>query len=295
MKKDLTFVAVDGKLTMSSAAHLRDLAALSAREILSKMNNIHFTNKYVQLIASKEQNQTQIGCTDEGCRLIPDAIHTVIQLQSFEAWMNEAIQAKRNLFDELKSMTVQEYIKNILNEEVPVSPTLPHVMTEDEYLAELNIKERNRYFELQTTVAAIGKLIHKDSPYDRAINELQDALVNPIKEILNGRDTILHVSRKSLDENVVNEVFYKLQKEHREAQAALNGMKDQMDKAIKKSNIEATEAHMVAYEEYQAKMQKYSISLSQYKQQATADLEKLKIVIPQHLEGIYQELSNLGK
>ena len=251
---------------MSSAAHLRDLAALKAREILSGLNSIHFVNKYVQLIGTSEKNQTQVGIKEGACRLIPGAIDIVIALQTFEAWMNEAIQAKRNLFEEIKDMSIQDYIKNVLNEEVPVSPSVPHTMTEDDYVSTLTIKERNRYFELQTTVATIGKLIHKDSSYDRAMKELQDAAVNPIKEILNGRDTILHISEKSLDENVVNEIFYQLQNEHREAQAQLNGMKDQMDKAIKKSNLEATEAYRVAYEEYQAKMQKYNIALAQYKQ-----------------------------
>ena len=47
MKKDYTFLAEDGKLTMSSAAHLRDLAANASKELLQKLNNIHFTNKYI--------------------------------------------------------------------------------------------------------------------------------------------------------------------------------------------------------------------------------------------------------
>lgn len=295
MKKDYTFLAEDGKLTMSSAAHLRDLAANASKELLQKLNNIHFTNKYIQLIGDTNINQTRVGLIAQECTQIPNAIQHVIKLQSFEAWMNEAIEAKRRLFKEIENLSLQEYVENILGEEYPISPRPPKSMTEDDYLSTLTIKERNQYFYLQTTVAAIGKLIHKDSPYDKAFKELYDSTINPIKEVLSGRDTILHISEPSVSSEVVNEVFYGLQNTHREAQAQLNGMKDLMDKTIKRDVIEKTELFRKQYEEYQMKIQNYSILLTKYKQSATSELEKLKIVIPNHLEDTYKKIISLGK
>lgn len=295
MKKDYTFLAEDGKLTMSSAAHLRDLAANASKELLQKLNNIHFTNKYIQLIGDTNRNQTRVGLNAQECTQIPNAIQHVINLQSFEAWMNEAIEAKRRLFKEIENLSLQEYVENILGEEYPISPRPSKSMTEDDYLSTLTIKERNKYFYLQTTVAAIGKLIHKDSPYDKAFKELYDSTINPVKEVLNGRDTILHISEPSVSSEVANEVFYGLQNTHREAQAQLNGMKDLMDKTIKRDVIERTELFRKQYEEYQMKIQNYSILLTKYKQSATSELEKLKIVIPNHLEDTYKQIISLGK
>ena len=40
----------------------------------------------------------------------------------------------------------------------PESPTYGHVLTEAEYYA----KERNRYYQLETEAAVIGKYIHPD-------------------------------------------------------------------------------------------------------------------------------------
>ena len=56
MKSDYVFLSVDGKLTMSSASHLRNLAAVKANEILSQLENLSFVNEYIGLIDSKEFN-----------------------------------------------------------------------------------------------------------------------------------------------------------------------------------------------------------------------------------------------
>lgn len=295
MQKDYTFLAEDGKLTMTSAAHLRDLAALKAKELLSQLNNIRFTNKYIQLISSTERNKTQIGMSDSDCQCIPELIQQVIKYQSFEAWVNEAIEAKRNLFTELKNLSVNQYVTDILQKEMPENPLPPRNMTEDDYIATWNIKDRNRFFTLQTSVATIGKIIHRGAPYDLAIKDMQEAKTNPIQVETNGRDTLLYTNEASLSETVVNDVFFQLQNKHREIQAEFNGMKEQIRKALIQNEIENTEQFRIEYEKYQSELQQYSTSLAQYKQEERAKIEKLKIVIPQHLEDVYKELTSLGK
>lgn len=294
MKKDLVFLAVDGKLTSSSAGHLRNLAASKANEILTRLNMLHFTNKYINLIGSSARNQSQIGITEDALRSIPAALAKVVQYQAFEAWMNEAIVARDNLYKELRGLDLDDWYAQS-GETKPERPEMAVVMTEDDYLSKLTIKERNRFYMLQTEVAAIGKLIHKGGPFDLAMKEMQECAVNPITEILNGRDTILHETRPSLSADAVNEVYFALQSQHRSMQAQLNGMKDQMEKAIKKDSLDKTNAYQEELQKYNATIKEAQTKLSAYKQEMLAELEKLKIVIPEHLMDTYKELSALGK
>lgn len=293
MQKDLTFLAVDGKLTSSSAAHLRDLAASKATEIISALGQMKFVNKYVQLIGSVDRNLTHKGYSGQDIQRIPEDLEKIAVYYAFEAWMNEAIEAKRNLFDELKKLTLEEWAK-LKGIELPVEPKSPRSKDVDDYLATLTIKERNRWFTLQAKVSSIGKLIH-DGPFARAMKEFQSAKSNPITEVLNGRDTILHISEPSVDSETVNEVYYKLQNTHREYQAQFNGMKEAMDKFIKEDSMKATSEYREAYSAYRTQIAEYQTQLTQYKQEMSAELEKLKIVIPEHLMGVYRELAALGK
>lgn len=294
MKSDYVFLSEDGRLTSSSAAHLRNMAASKAESLLSQMRLMHFTNKFVQLIGDKASSQTQVGLSEEQVEAVPEQLYQVIRLQAFEAWMNEGIAAKRRLYEEIKQLTWDEFaeMKGI---ERPEMPKKEPYMTEDDYLTTVSIKDRNRYFMLQTEAAAIGKLIHKGGAFDAAMKELQETLVTPTKELLNGRDSILHNYSPSVNPEVVDAVYFKLQNKHREAQAELNGMKDLMEKAIDKDSLQKDADYQNKLTEYNSKEKEFSVAFDIYRKEEEARIAKLKIVIPDHLLDTYKELSALGK
>ena len=294
MQKDMTFLAVDGKLTSSSAAHLRNLAKEKAEELLAKLRGANFLDKYVQLIGTSEKNCTDKGWDAFTVSAVPEVIEIVAKYHAFEAWMNEAIEAKRHLYDELKRLSINTWAK-LEGIELPVEPEMEKVITSDDCIAELTIKERNRFFALQAKVAALGKLLHNDGYYVRAMGYYQNALSKPISEVMNGRDTILHISEPSVSAEVVNETFFILQNMHREAQAQLNGMAHAIEEAIEKDELAKTTKYREAYSAYANEMKEMNIKFSEYKQKLTAELEKLKIVIPEHLTDVYTELTSLGK
>lgn len=294
MKSDYVFLSVDGKLTMSSASHLRNLAAVKANEILSQLENLSFVNEYIGLIDSKEFNQTHFGTNYAALCNIPDQIEKVALYHSFEAWINEAIEANQRLFSEIKSLSLEEWAAS-QGIELPNKPIPEAAMNEDDYLETLTVKERNRFLTLQSKVSAIGNLIHKGNAYDTALKNLQNSITNPIKETLNGRDTILKKYEPSVSIDSVNDIYFKLQNTHREYQAQLNGMKEARDQAIKRDAIEKTSKYREEWSRYTDVMAKYEADLTAYKQSKNAELEKLKIVIPEHLMSVYNELTVLGK
>ena len=293
MQKDLIFLDENGKLTMTSAAYYRNLAAAKANTIIQKINGIRLVSKEVALIG-EGFSVTQFGNTTEEINKIPELLAQAAQYQGFEAWLNEAIQAKQRLLDEASRYNIRDWAKDN-DVELPVEPIRENVLTEDEYLSTLSIKDRNRYYMLVTEAALIGKFIHKDCPLDRAIAELSDAQIHPIKEILNGRDTLLHKYTPSVKEDDAMSLYFILQNKHRELQAQINGLKENMNKAIQEDSTKKLNAYIVARDNYNNQYQALAARYEKDKNARSEAIAKLKIVIPKHYEELYVKLCMEGK
>lgn len=290
MKKDQIFLAEDGKLTMSSAAHLRDLAAAKAQDILAGLNDVEFVNQHMTLIATQQQYRTRVGWTDDQLRQVSSALKRVAEYHSFEAWMNEAIEAKRRLLNDIQRMSIEDSPI-----EVPKAPEKTAEYTTDDYMSTLSIKDRNLFYSLETKVAVIGKFIHKDSPYARAVKRMQECLNRPVQAEVNGRDTMVYEYALSADKALIDDVYFQLQQEHRESQAQLNGMRNTMNETIRKENLAHEQEYKAAYEAYHNAMTIARSDFNTWQKLELARIEKLKIVIPVHLQDVYDELCKLGK
>lgn len=293
MQKDLIFLDENGKLTMTSAAYYRNLAAAKANTIIQKINGIRLVSKEVALIG-EGFSVTQFGNTTEEINKIPELLAQAAQYQGFEAWLNEAIQAKQRLLDEASRYNIRDWAKDN-GVELPIEPVRENVLTEDEYLSTLSIKDRNRYYMLVTEAALIGKFVHKDCPLDRAIAELSDAQIHPIKEILNGRDTLLHKYTPSVEEDDAMSLYFTLQNKHRELQAQINGLKENMNKAIQEDSTKKLNAYIVARDNYNNQYQALAARYEKDKNARSEAIAKLKIVIPKHYEELYTKLCIEGK
>lgn len=293
MQKDLIFLDENGKLTMTSAAYYRNLAAAKANTIIQKINGIRLVSKEVALIG-EGFSVTQFGNTTEEINKIPELLAQAANYQGFEAWLNEAIQAKQRLLDEASRYNIRDWAKDN-DVELPAEPVRENVLTDDEYLSTLSIKDRNRYYMLVSEAALIGKFIHKDCPLDRAIAELSDAQIHPIKEILNGRDTLLHKYTPSVKEDDALSLYFTLQNKHRELQAQINGLKENMNKAIQEDSTKKLNAYIVARDNYNNQYQALAARYEKDKNARSEAIAKLKIVIPKHYEDLYKELCVEGK
>lgn len=116
--------------------------------------------------------------------------------------------------------------------EKPLSPVAPHVLTEQEYYASLPIKERNRYYQLETVAAVIGKYIHPNDVLSDERKKLKYRIQHPHQVDGKGRDALIYTYEPSVSAEDVDNTFYELQKKHREVQAQLNSMKHDCEVAV---------------------------------------------------------------
>lgn len=291
MEKDMIFFGQEG-LTSTSANHVSNMTKEFIQTIESELDNVSFYTTSIALISGENEHVTNVGVSSvDG---IEAKLDEIAKAKSLIAWLREAIKARFRLQDEIDTLSLEQYCeKNGL--EFPKYPENPSTLTEDEYLAQLNIKERNRYFRLETECAVIGKYIHPNGAYSNARKELKNRIQNPNKVSGAGRDCIIYTYKPTVSCEDVDKVFFELQSKHRELQAELNGMKHKMEMAIEANSKEVAEKYRLDIEAYNAKTQELNAQLAQYKLDEGAKVRNLKIIVPNSLVDIYEKVKGLGK
>lgn len=299
MQKDLVFFKKEGEegvaLTSTSANHIANLAKEYIQGVETRLNNICFFNAEVALIGSVSVASTiQTGVSSEALDSLQSMLDEVAQAKSLIAWLREGIKAKENLMKDLQTISYEDWCEEngIVK---PESPNYGHVLTEAEYYASLPIKERNRYYQLETEAAVLGKYIHPDGYLSDARKELKDKLQHPHKVDGKGRDALIYTYTPTVDVAQVDNVFFELQKKHREVQAQLNAIKYSCEQAINESTNKVNTEYMAASQKYQAELKDILGAFKTWKDAKSQEYSKLKIVVPNSLLGIYNTIDFLGK
>lgn len=282
------------KLSSTSANHIANLAKEYIQGVETQLNNVCFFNVEVALVGSTGKNIIQTGRTSEVLTKLQSMLEGVAQAKSLIAWLREGIKAKENLMKDLQNISLEDWCEEY---EVvkPVAPTYGHVLTEVEYYASLPIKERNRYYQLETEAAVLGKYIHPDGHLSDARKELKDKLQHPHDVDGKGRDALIYTYTPTVFIVEVDNVFFELQKKHREIQAQLNAMKYSCEQAINESTNKVNTEYMAASQKYQAELEDVLGAFKTWKDEKSQEYSKLKIVIPHSLMGIYNTINSLGK
>lgn len=299
MQKDLVFFKKEGEegvaLTSTSANHIANLAKEYIQGVETQLNNVCFFNVEVALVGSTSKNIIQTGRTSEVLAKLQSMLEGVAQAKSLIAWLREGIKAKENLLmKDLLNISFEDWCEEY---EVvkPVAPNRGHVLTKAEYYASLPIKERNRYYQLETEAAVLGKYIHPDGHLSNARKELKDKLQHPHEVDGKGRDALIYTYTPTVFIVEVDNVFFELQKKHREIQAQLNAMKYSCEQAINESINKVNTEYMAASQKYQAELEGVLGAFKTWKDEKSQEYSKLKIVIPNSLLGIYNTINSLGK
>ena len=299
MQKDLVFFKKEGEegvaLTSTSANHIANLAKEYIQGVETQLNNISFFNVEVALVGSTGGASTiQTGESLEVLDSLQSLLEGVAQAKSLIAWLREGIKAKENLMKDLQTISLEGWCKeNGIAK--PEAPNYGHVLTEIEYYASLPIKERNRYYQLETEAAVLGKYIHPDGYLSDARKELKDKLQHPHKVDGKGRDALIYTYTPTVDVAEVDNVFFELQKKYREIQAQLNAMKYNCEQAINESTNKVNTEYMAASQKYQAELKDVLGAFKTWKDEKSQEYSKLKIVVPNSLLGIYNTINSLGK
>lgn len=297
MQKDLVFFKKEGEegvaLTSTSANHIANMAKEYIQGVETALNNVSFLDVEVALIGSTS-NTIQVGTSKGLLDRIPEMLENVAQAKSLIAWLREAIKAKDNLLKSIQTINLEDWCREN-GVEKPVIPVAAPVLTEEQYYASLPIKERNRYYQLETIAAVIGKYIHPDGNLANARKELKDKIQHPHRVDGKGRDALIYSYGPSVEALDVDNIFYELQKRHREVQAQLNSMKHDCELAIEESLNKSNGEHAVAISAYQEKLRTIMLSFKTWKDEKTQEYSKLKIAVPNSLMGIYNTINSLGK
>lgn len=299
MQKDLVFFKKEGEegvaLTSTSANHIANLAKEYIQGVETQLNNICFFNAEVALVGTlADANIIQTGESSEVLDSLQSLLEGVAQAKSLIAWLREGIKAKENLMKGLQTISLEDWCKE--NGMVkPETPNYGHVLTEVEYYASLPIKERNRYYQLETEAAVLGKYIHPDGHLSNARKELKDKIYHPHKVDGKGRDALIYTYTPTVDVAEVDNVFYELQKKHREIQAQLNAMKYSCEQAINESTNKVNTEYMAASQKYQAELKDVLGAFKTWKDEKSQEYSKLKIIVPNSLLDIYNTINSLGK
>lgn len=283
----------DNGLTSTSANHVANLAKEYVQNIEKDLNNTSFVNTSVTLIDSNNNVKISIGKDATFLELVETKLNKISDAKSLIAWLREALKAKENLQAELNRLSLADWVKMEKNETLPEYPERDNYMTEDDYYASLNIKDRNRYYMLETQAAVYGKYIHPSGAFSKAREELSDKLNRPHEVKEDGRDTIIYNYNPSVEQSKVEDLFFKLQKDHRLVQAQLNGMKHECELALSANRISIDNKYKEELEKYSQVQTKYMSEFNLWIKKKAQEYASLKIAIPDNLKSIYNEVNSL--
>ena len=282
-------------LTSTSANHLANIAQEKIVSNEAKLRNLNFVTTTVDIVGSPADSGKVINKGYDEAQLgeIRGLLAEIADMNAFCAWIREAIRAKDSELEDVTDMSYEEWLKenNLENER----PVLEDDVTIDDIKAEMNIKERNEYFHLEAIAATIGKYIHKDGIYSAARQELHNRLMKPYSTEGTGKETLIYQHTPSLDQQKVEDLFFDLQKWHRTNEASLNRIKYNIRQKVAQRNMEKSQQFRSEMEEYNIQFRKLNAQFKEWKIKECERISQLKIVIPQELQTIYDNLCELEK
>ena len=284
MKKDEIFFGDNG-LTSTSANFVANLAKEIYTGIETELNHLNFYFTTVGLISSGQDRIIRNGVSSIDD--IEQKLKDIAQLKSLIAWLREAISARDRLITEARLCEFGIEVIPVPKEETP--------LTVNDVIGEMSIKERNRYFQLETFCSTIGKFIHQDGVFNKERNKLHDVTVAPYSTSGEGANMVVYAYAPTISPEAVDDKFAYLQQLYRENQAQLNSIKHQIETIVLKDSTEKNERYKVAYDEYHRKDLARSLEIQNKRAAEIQRISNLKIIIPDSLKQIFEKVQSYGK
>lgn len=276
-------------ITSSSANFLANLAKEQLKTEEAILNNLTFINSDVELI-NGEVKALHKGVTDIDLQALLDRIAS---LHGFCAWVREAIKDKEAIGKEISNLDFYEYCEKVKGQEAPKLPKLPKIITKEDILSEMNVKERNNYLSLEACASTYGQYIHPDGAISSAREDVLKKVNNPHATQGTGRDMIIYTYSPSMEVEKINTMYTALQGKYRDYERQLNALKYSINEKVDKRSIEARNKYNALKREYDEIIHELEGEMDVYMREELNKLNKLKIVIPEKLTSIYEYLESL--
>ena len=284
----------------TTANHYANIAKEMIKCTEKKLYGVKFYQTSISAIGSSARQLMSQGSSD--ISFIDDALREIAEANSFCAWVREAIKEKEAQQLAVSRKDLNEWLKeqDIKVKEEPVYPDSYDNISEQDVINTWDINKRNKYLRLEAYASTIGNYIHPGKAvrnYNDARIAMHNAINNPITKEGSGRDTILYYVETTVEPDIVDAQFLKMQDMHRNYEKELNAMKAELKETVNNINQQKCDEYQVKIDAYYAEHREYNAwrnemrnKLNKWKVSETERLSKLKIVIPKDLNGIFQKV-----
>jgi hypothetical protein len=284
-------------LTSTEANYLANIAKELQNAAFERLNNIKFLNVSISAINSYEKQLMKIG--NNNLEFIPDDLKILAETNSFCAWIREAIKEKEAQIEKINETSLESWAE-MMDIKIPIKPNYPRdpkTPTEKDIIDSWDINKRNKYLTLEAFAATLGKYIHPEGVYNKERKNTHQAINTPIIKEGNGRDIILYYYETSIDINLIDDMFIKLQEKYREYEQELNQMKAEIKDIVNKRSIEAYDLFLKECDEHKKQLQNVNIEYDTlrtqfncWKNKELERISKYKIIIPDSLKEIFNKI-----
>lgn len=285
----------DVGITSTSANHLANIAQETIVGHEAQLTLVNFVSTTLDIVGSEAHSGKLIaqGYTRDKVQQIPQLLGEMAEMNAFCAWVREAIKAKEREQQAVLETTFEEWSK-LEGHTIPEYPYHEEV-GEEEALAELNIKERNRYLRLEALAATIGKFIHSGRELSKAREQLKAAINKPYATQGEGASTLIYHHSPSVDEAEVEQLFFSLQQQHREQERELNQMKWSIKQRLSELRLERIAELREAQTAVTERIQQLQADYNRWQTKEHTRISKLKIAIPEELRPTLERLELLAE
>ena len=294
MEKANEIFFTDKGLTSTSASHLAGLAQETILGNEAKLKNMSFITTKMDIVGSlSESGKTVcIGYSEQRLSEVKGLLEEMAEMNAFCAWMREAIKAKEKEIKLINNCSFDDWCQ-LFGYPVVEQPESPKEIRMEDMIAAMNVKERNRYFQLEAVAATIGKHIHPGGTFSNAREELLNKMMKPYNTDGNGKDTLIYSHTSSVEPDKVENLFFELQKWHRQNERELNRIKFSLKREADRLNLEAHQRYKSEVERASLEFRQMFSKYKEWQIQECDRISKLKIVIPDALQATYKKLSKL--
>jgi len=304
MEYNSVFFAKEGEkgLNETSASHLCALASQIKAHYESVLKNVSFVDTFIDVVGSDASpKQTNIGMKsiDE----INLAIKEIGRMNAFISWFAEARELLEKIRRTINGVNIYSWME-AQGIEKPEEPVLKSSEVKSSTLSdiidELSVKDRQMYLALEAKASVYGKFIHPNQPMDVARARMHEIVSKPYVSDGHGRDTLIYHRVPSINTELVDTEFNKLQAEYRKVEQQLNHMKSDLRKKLDIRNTEENNERnlrLQTYKEeraaYDNKMHELTLQYNQWMLDENAKISKIKFIVPDNLKEVYTYLESL--
>lgn len=284
-------------ITSTEGNYLANVAKEKIQSLVDKLDNIKLYETKVSVIGSSQQQLLNKGI--DNLEWIEDTLNHIAKMNSFCAWIREAIKEKQKQLDDIETYTVTKWAR-IYEIQLPTQPVLANnnsEVTEEVVINSFDINKRNKYLKLEAYASTFGKYIHPNGTLSRARKAAFNAENNPIYREGSGADTVLYYQNPTISIEEIDINFLNLQNIYRSYEKELNKMKAEIKDTVSKLNIEKeqqrvqfVEDYSIANKKYHEELNKITCQFNKWQISERNRIAQLKIIIPDDLKDIYQKI-----